>query len=95
MSFGAALGAMSALTEEATQLVVVADEPSELAEAARTRYSSGSVSIALSSAQARVFDYTGFELFTGRTAHDGRPTAYACRDFVCALPVFEVADLRP
>jgi uncharacterized protein YyaL (SSP411 family) len=95
MSFGAALGAMSALTEEATQLVVVTDAPSDLADAARTRYSSGSVSITLSSAQARVFDYAGFELFTGRTAHDGRPTAYACRDFVCALPVFEVADLRP
>jgi uncharacterized protein len=93
MSFGAALGAMSALQADATQLVVVSDEASELSVIARSRYAGGSLSIAVTAAQARVFDYVGFELFAGRTAIDGRPTAYACTDFVCALPVFDAASL--
>ena len=92
MSFGAALGAMSALSAEAEQLVVVGD--GDLAAHARVRLRSGSVSIAVTEQQARQFEAAGFELFAGRTAIDGRPTAYACREFVCALPVFEVDALR-
>jgi hypothetical protein len=45
--------------------------------------------------QARAFENAGFDLYAGRTAIDGRTTAYACREFVCALPVFRVADLDP
>jgi uncharacterized protein YyaL (SSP411 family) len=39
------------------------------------------------------FAAAGFELFEGRTAQGGRPTAYACRDFVCRLPVTTPQDL--
>ena len=92
MSFGAALGAMSALGAEAEQLVVVGN--GELADHARRRYRSGSVSIAVTEAQAREFERAGFELFEGRSEIGGRSTAYACREFVCALPVFELADLH-
>ena len=91
MSFGSALGVMSALAADARQLVVVGDGP--LAAHARGTRASGSISIAVTEQQARAFEGAGFELFEGRTAQAGRPTAYACREFVCALPVFEVADL--
>ena len=36
---------------------------------------------------AAAFAADGFELFAGRTAREGLPTAYLCRDFVCRLPV--------
>lgn len=91
MSFGAALGVMSALDSRAQQLVVVGE--GELADLARARFRSGTVSIAVTEAQARQFEQAGFELFADRSAQGGRATAYACTDFVCALPVFTVAEL--
>ncbi len=38
-------------------------------------------------------DRPGFALLRGRTALDGQPTAYVCRDFVCRLPVSDQAAL--
>jgi uncharacterized protein YyaL (SSP411 family) len=35
----------------------------------------------------------GIPLLEGRTEVDGRPAAYVCRDFVCARPVTDPADL--
>jgi uncharacterized protein len=90
-AFGAALTVMDELVHVPEQVVVVADEPSELVDAARHR---DGLAIAVTSAQAAAFSAAGFELFDGRTAIDGRPTAYACREFVCALPVFDSRDLR-
>ncbi|MFC5928367.1 thioredoxin domain-containing protein [Cryobacterium melibiosiphilum] len=43
--------------------------------------------------QARAFASAGFDLFAGRSAIGGRPTAYVCRDFTCRLPVTDPADL--
>ena len=34
----------------------------------------------------------GFELFEGRSLQGGQPTAYLCSDFVCRLPVTDVAS---
>ena len=94
MSFGAALSTMGALAADPTQLVVVSDESDDpLSREARARHSPGSVSIVVTGAQSRVFGAVGFELFEGRTPQGGRPTAYACREFVCALPVFDVEAL--
>ena len=94
MSFGAALGVMAALRSEPTQLVVVADRVDELATFARTLRRTGAISSVVTEEQARAFENAGFDLYAGRTAIDGRTTAYACREFVCALPVFDVAELR-
>jgi len=94
MSFGAALSTMEALAADPTQLVVVTDAGGDpLADLARARHRPGDLSIVVTAAQARVFAAVGFELFEGRTPIDGRPTAYACREFVCALPVFDVESL--
>ncbi|MEH3033516.1 MAG: thioredoxin domain-containing protein [Aeromicrobium erythreum] len=37
----------------------------------------------------------GVTLLQDRTARDGRPTAYVCRDFVCSLPTTDPRDLSP
>ena len=48
---------------------------------------------------ARAFAEAGFELFAGRrstpgpTSETSLATAYVCRDFVCRLPVTDVASL--
>lgn len=60
---------------------------------ARGWFRQGGVGAIVTSAQARQWAEAGFELFEGREARGGVPTAYLCRDFVCRLPVTEVADL--
>ena len=94
MSFGAALSVMVALNRDPTQLVVVADSEDELTAFTRTRRAAGSISSVVTSAQARAFENAGFDVYAGRTALDGRTTAYACREFVCALPVHTLDELR-
>jgi uncharacterized protein YyaL (SSP411 family) len=39
-------------------------------------------------------DASAVPLLAGRTAIDGRPTAYLCRNFACRLPVTDPAALR-
>ena len=95
MSFGAALAVMASLASEPTQLVVVSEAVDDLTTFARTLRRTGALSSAVTPVQARAFENAGFDLYAGRTAIDGRTTAYACREFVCALPVFRVADLDP
>jgi hypothetical protein len=92
VSFGAALAVMTALAAPVTQLVVVGDD-GELARAARGWQRAGSIVSVVTDAQARAFAEAGFELYEGRTSRDGRPAAYLCRDFVCALPVTTVDEL--
>jgi len=97
IAFGAALGVMSTLTAESTQLVVVAGEAShegeDVASVARAWQRSGAVVVVVSGAQAEAFAAAGFELFEGRGSRAGESTAYFCRDFVCALPVTDAASL--
>ena len=93
MSFGAALGVMAALRSEPTQLVVVSTELDEVTTFARTLRRTGAVSSVVTPDQARAFENAGFDLYAGRTAIDGRTTAYACREFVCALPVHTLEEL--
>jgi uncharacterized protein YyaL (SSP411 family) len=94
ISFGAALGVMTAVSADATQLVVVADGPSELADFARSWHRPGSIATVVTSEQARAFADAGFELYEGRVAQADSPTAYLCREFVCALPVHDVESLQ-
>ena len=93
MSFGAALSVMVGLAADPVQLVVVSDRDSELAAFGRAWRRPGAVSSVVTSVQAEAFAAAGFELFEGRVATNG-PTAYACREFVCDLPVHAVEELR-
>ncbi|GAB3037562.1 thioredoxin domain-containing protein [Parafrigoribacterium mesophilum] len=87
ISFGAALAQMCRLTRPSSQLVVVGEiQDSAVASVARRRDDVGITSV-LTTDQARAFAAAGFELFEGRTAQGGAPTAYLCRDFVCRLPL--------
>ena len=96
IAFGAALGVMSALGAESSQLVVVAGsahDGTDVASVARGWQRSGAVVAVVRPDQARAFADAGFELFEGRMTRDGESTAYLCRDFVCALPVSDAASL--
>jgi uncharacterized protein YyaL (SSP411 family) len=97
IAFGAALGVMSALGAESTQLVVVTGESShegeDVASVARAWQRSGAVVVVVTGAQAEEFAAAGFELFEARTSRARESTAYFCRDFVCALPVTDAASL--
>jgi uncharacterized protein YyaL (SSP411 family) len=100
-AFGAALALMSRLEGEAQQLVVVREpvvgamapraDPEGLIAAAR-RHPADLVAL-VDAAQGEALAAAGFELFTARGTRDGLPTAYQCRDFVCALPVTTPAGL--
>lgn len=96
--FGAALAVMSRLDADAVQLVAVLPagedavahpsgpaDPEGLLRVVR-RHPAPVVALVDETAAA-AFAADGFELFAGRTARDGLPTAYLCRDFVCRLPV--------
>ncbi|MEO5885745.1 MAG: thioredoxin domain-containing protein [Candidatus Limnocylindrales bacterium] len=48
----------------------------------------------LAAAPADAVGVSAIPLLAGRVAIDGRPTAYVCRDFVCALPVTDPAALE-
>ena len=92
MSFGAALGVMSALAAPERQLVVVTDDrDAELASVARA-WRGGTVAL-VAEAQAAEFAQSGFALFESRTLRGGMPTAYLCENFVCRLPVTSAVDL--
>ena len=96
IAFGAALGVMSALGTESSQLVVVtgaAHDGTDVASVALAWQRSGAVVAVVTAEQARAFSDAGFELFEGRTTRDGESTAYLCRDFVCALPVTDAVSL--
>jgi len=95
MSFGAALSVMTALAADPVQLVVVTEnQTDDLAAFARAWRRPGAVSTVVTAEQATAFEAAGFDLYAGRTANEGRTTAYACREFVCDLPVQSVAELR-
>ncbi|MGI5951666.1 MAG: thioredoxin domain-containing protein [Brooklawnia sp.] len=77
----------------AAEIVVVdesGDPMGELARAAWRLAPWGSVVVRAPAGTA------GFgDLFTGRQAIDGRPTAYVCRQGTCQAPVTDWAQLRP
>jgi uncharacterized protein YyaL (SSP411 family) len=107
ISFGAALGAMSALDAGVGQLVVVtpdaesqvdvatpaSEQEAALVALARRVQRSGSVVSVVTAAQAQAFADAGFELYEGRTPRNGQAAAYLCENFVCRLPVTSADDL--
>ena len=102
VSFGTALTVMSELGAPLRQLVVVTGDDGsdvsalaggELAILARKLHRAGGIGVAVSQSQAEAFAASGFELFAGRTAAEGKPTAYLCEEFVCRLPLTDAAAL--
>jgi uncharacterized protein YyaL (SSP411 family) len=91
-AFGAALAVASRLAEPLEQLVIVAPSGAGGLGAASRGWRRG-VRAVVTPAQAEVFAAAGFELFAGRGARDGLPTAYYCEHFVCALPVTTAEEL--
>ncbi len=85
-AFGAALAVASRLASPLRQLVVVAEEPSDVL-AALARVDGPEPTAVVTSAQAASFADAGFELFEGRGLRQGVAAAYLCEHFVCALPV--------
>ncbi|KQM15671.1 hypothetical protein ASF83_06935 [Plantibacter sp. Leaf171] len=105
-AFGASLGLAASLAEPASQLVVVApdhvraDESEDRVTAARAmrdavRTRRDAVVTVVTDQEAAAWAAAGFGLFAERTSRDGLPTAYLCHDFVCRLPVTDVAALDP
>jgi len=95
LAFGASLRLMAALTVPAEQLVVVSPDVQSGTGAllAEVRRRPSGLVASVTESQARAFADAGFELFEGRVAEGGKPTAYFCRDFTCRLPVTDPADL--
>ena len=91
-AFGAALAVASRLGGPVRQLVVVGEDPAGALE--RLARSDGpELTAVVTETQSAAFAASGFELFEGRTTRDGRPAAYLCEHFVCALPVSTAAEL--
>ena len=86
---GWSLAAGEALLAGPEEIAVVGDVGPErdlMHRAALSRTSPGALVVAGEPTDA-------VPLLAGRTAVDGRPTAYVCRNFVCALPVTDPAAL--
>ena len=100
IAFGAALTVMAGLGADATQLVVVTGDGDGMTTSAALETTAtdwrraGSVVAVVTPEQALAFTEAGFELFDGRVSRDDLSTAYLCRNFVCALPVTDRAQLR-
>ena len=108
-AYGTTFGLLADLAAGATQVVVVvpdvaADtgagtEVRALAARVRSEVAPGLVVAVVDDSSARAFAEAGFELFAGRRSTPGPAserllaTAYVCRDFVCRLPVTDVASL--
>ncbi|MBX3067153.1 MAG: thioredoxin domain-containing protein [Cryobacterium sp.] len=96
LGFGGALTVAASLSRPDSQLVIVSGEPidSAMAEFSRTFRPRASIVLTLSETQAREWADAGFELLSYRGTSNGKTTAYFCEDFVCRLPVTDLAALE-
>ncbi|MDY0890364.1 thioredoxin domain-containing protein [Frigoribacterium sp. CFBP9030] len=104
-AYGTTFGLLADLAAGATQVVVVVPDAAAgtkvraLAARVRSEVAPGLVVAVVDDSSARAFAEAGFELFAGRrstpgpTSETSLATAYVCRDFVCRLPVTDVASL--
>lgn len=92
LAYGAILEVALGLVTPPRQVVVVGEPGSALADAAR-RVDADVVAV-VTPEQATAFAGAGFELFDGKVAPNGTPTAYDCRAFTCALPTTDPAALE-
>ena len=87
--FGRALSALEFHLEQTMEIVVVGEEGNELERIALGGYHPDAVVVL-----GRGDDDHGLPLLADRTAIDGEPTAYICRDNVCQRPVTTGAELK-
>lgn len=92
LAYGALLRVAADLARPPRQLVVVSDDPTARLCAAARRVPADVLAI-VTPAQAEGWSGAVFELFTAKTAVNGRPTAYDCRDFAYLLPMTDPAHL--
>ncbi|HXH35792.1 MAG TPA: thioredoxin domain-containing protein [Plantibacter sp.] len=102
-AFGSGLALAARLVRPASQLIVVRPDPvagrtdhdttgdQAMLDAVRTRQDD--LVAVVSDSQAIAWSAAGFAVFADRTSREGRVTAYRCEDFVCRLPVTDVALL--
>ncbi|QEO09468.1 thioredoxin domain-containing protein [Protaetiibacter larvae] len=93
IAYGATLAVAARLANQPEQLVVVGPDAGDLVRRARGWAAPTRTVAIVSEAQARAFTEAGFELFAGRSALDGAPTAYLCEGFVCRLPTADAGVL--
>jgi uncharacterized protein YyaL (SSP411 family) len=93
LSFGAALAIGSRLGRPVSQLVVVGEGGTPLADVARRWGGPSRVLALVTESAAASFAAEGFELFAARIGQDGVDTAYLCEHFVCDLPITDGAAL--
>jgi uncharacterized protein YyaL (SSP411 family) len=94
IGFGASLRLMAQLASEPVQLVVVTPETRQESPLVATARTHGATLVtSVTEPQASALSLAGFELFEGRAAPSGEPTAYLCREFVCRLPTTDAAEL--
>ena len=87
---GWALAAAEALLDGPEEIAVVGPPgPARDALAAAARRRPGAVVVVADAGRDDI------PLLVGRAPVDGRPAAYVCRQFVCARPITEPADLAP
>ena len=84
---GWTLAAAEALHDGPAEVAVVGEVGGPMHRAALAMTTPGAVVVAVTEPGS------GVPLLADRTAIDGKPTAYVCRDFVCALPVTDPAAL--
>ena len=87
--FGRALSALEFHLDQTLEIVIVGEKGNELERIALEGYHPDSVVVL-----GRGGDDQGLPLLADRTAIDGEPTAYICRDNVCQRPVTTGAELK-
>jgi len=88
--FGRALAAMEFAIQPTREIVLVGDANQELAQVVWDTFLPNKI-VASILAGSEVSDLL---LLEGKTAIDGKPTAYVCENFVCDRPVTTAEDLR-
>ncbi len=94
-AFGEALNAVDMLVAGLQEVAVVGDpEDARCAELLDQLLSGWRPNSVSALRRPDTVDETVIPLLSGRTLHNGRPTVYVCRHFVCQLPVHDGPALR-
>ena len=93
---GALLGLAVRQLEPIRQIVVVTAGTPDLLDPLVRAAAAGDAAVlaVVDERAASAFADAGFELFEGRVAQGGVPTAYVCEDFVCRLPTTDASAVR-